>query len=75
MSTYYWSQKRKGRNPEVTWKIKAKCGVYTAGAKFCDVCLTEKTYIMLADKSEYLNVRTEILNKCRHRKKFTLEEI
>ena len=45
------------------------------GARFCDVCLTEKTYIMLADKKESLNVRSEILNKCRHMAKFTLEKI
>ena len=24
-------------------------GKYTPGAMYCDVCLTEKTYIMLAD--------------------------
>ena len=26
--------------------------VYSAGAKYCDLCLTEKTIIMLADKKK-----------------------
>ena len=31
--------------------------------------------IMLAEPKESLNVRTEILNKCRHKGKFTLAKI
>ena len=33
--------------------------VYSAGAKYCDLCLTEKTIIMLADNNS-LNIRSEI---------------
>ena len=75
LSTYVWAQRDKGKNCEISWKIRAKTGVYTAGAKFCDLCLTEKTHIMLADPLESLNVQTEILNKCRHMAKFTLGKI
>ena len=76
MSTYIWKQWEKERiYPKITWNIKAKTGVYTAGAKFCDVCITEKTLIMLADPAVSLNSRTEILNKCRHMAKFTLDNI
>ena len=64
-----------GQEHEVSWKIKAKTGVYNAGAKYCDICLTEKMHIMLADPQESLNVRSEILNKCRHKSKFTLAKI
>ena len=67
--------KNAGKRPEIVWKIKKRTSVYTAGAKFCDVCLTEKTYIMLAEPKDFLNTRTEILNKCRHKLKFTLAMI
>ncbi len=50
-----------GKEHKISWSIRAKTGVYTAGAKFCDVCLTEKTHILLADPKESLNIRTEIL--------------
>ena len=88
LSTYIWKQRDKGKfcekiaecdesvcNHSLTWNIKAKTGVYNAGAKFCDNCLTEKTYIMLADTTNMLNVITEILNKCRHMLKYTLGNI
>ena len=66
--------KRRWKNCEISWKIIAKAGTYIAGSKYCDVCLTEKMHIMLADPNESLNLRTEILNKCRHTAKFKLEK-
>ena len=75
LSSYVWKLKDSEHEHEISWNIKAKSGVYTAGAKYCDVCLTEKTHIMLANPKESLNVRTEILNKCRHKAKFTLAKI
>ena len=75
LSTHVWALKDAGKEHDISWNIRAKTGVYTAGAKFCDVCLTEKTYIMLAEPKESLNIRTEILNTCRHRAKFTLANL
>ena len=75
LSSYIWSLKDSKHEHEITWSIKAKSGVYMPGAKYCDVCLTEKTHIMLGNPKESLNVRTEILNKCRHKGKFTLAKI
>ena len=75
LSSYVWSEKDAGKSYEINWKIIARAGVYAAGSKFCDVCLTEKTHIMLADPKKSLNVRSEILNKCRHMTKCTLGKI
>jgi hypothetical protein len=36
---------------DLKWSIKEKAQVYSAGAKYCDLCLTEKNIIMLADKN------------------------
>ena len=75
LSSYVWALKDSRKEHSISWKILAKTGVYTPGARFCDVCLTEKTFIMLADPKESLNARTEILNKCRHMAKFKLGKI
>ena len=75
LSTYVHTLEDAKKEYDITWSIRAKTGVYTAGAKFCDVCLTEKTYIMLAEPKDSLNVRSEILNTCRHKAKFTLANL
>ena len=75
LSTYVHALEDDKKEYDITWSIRAKTSVYTAGAKFCDVCLTEKTHIMLAEPKESLNVRSEILNTCRHKAKFTLANL
>ena len=72
-STYVWALKDAGKSCEISWKVVAKATTYLAGSKYCDVCLTEKMHIMLADPNESLNLRTEILNKCCHMAKFKLK--
>ena len=47
---------------------------YRKGAHYCDLCLTEKVVIALADGS-YLNKRSEINSKCRHANEFKLSYI
>ena len=54
------------------WKVRAKTGIYFPGAKFCDTCITEKLFILEADKRTCLNQRTEILTKCIHMRKHSL---
>ena len=62
-----------GKKCQIWPKMEHKeAQVYSAGAKYCDLCLTEKTIIMLADKKSCLNIRSEILRKCPHISKFTL---
>ena len=53
------------------WSVKKKAQVYSEGANYCDLCLTEKTIILLADKN-YINIRSEILQNCPHIRKFPL---
>ena len=71
LSKYIWYLKDRNVNYSLTWSIKKKAHVYQAGAKYCDLCLTEKTIIMLADKN-CLNIRSEILQLCPHIKRHTL---
>ena len=75
LSSYVWTLKDAEEEYKISWNIVARTGVYTAGAKFCDLCLTEKTYFILAEPKESVNIRSEILNKCRHKSKFMLAKI
>ena len=44
----------------------------SSGGATCDLCLTEKLTILMADPCSTLNRRDEILEKCKHKRKFTL---
>ena len=66
-----WFLKDKYVRFDLKWSIKKKAQVYSAGAKYCDLCPTEKNIIMPADKN-CTNIRSEILRKCPHIRKFTL---
>ena len=72
LSTYVWECKNANLNPKITWSIKARAHAFSSGSKQCDLCLSEKVHILLADPRTTLNKRSEILYKCPHRRKFLL---
>ena len=73
LSTYIWSLKDKGEDPSIKWEIIKKCQPYACGSRRCDVCLTEKLFILSADKARCINKNTELMQKCRHSNKFKLK--
>ena len=75
LSKHVWSLKDKNILHDVKWKIKAKTGIYFPGAKYCDTCITEAMFILDAERTTSLNLRTEILSKCKHMRKFTLHDM
>ena len=76
LAGYIWDLKDEGINtPEVKFEIKEHAPSYNPNAERCLLCLTEKLRIMQASKTLYLNDRSEIFNKCRHRNKFLLSNI
>ena len=48
---------------------------YKCGGSRCNLCLAEKLAILSGDRKMMLNKRSEIVNTCRHRKKFKLKSI
>ena len=72
LSKHIWD---KGINPSpvIKWKYLQKCNTYEIGRKSCDLCLSEKYHII---KNLYqpslINKRTDIGNKCMHKRKMTL---
>ena len=77
LSHYVWKQNtefgEKIGMENIKWSIKSKTTSYRAGARYCDTCLSEKTHIALANPSEILNSRKEIVSKCPHKRYFKLK--
>ena len=74
LATYIWDCKAKDITPSVKWDIVQKCSKYKGGNRKCDLCLTEKLLI-LRNKHNPLNKRTELMAKCRHLRKFKLQAV
>ena len=74
LSTYIWSLKDKGEDPQIKWEVLKKCQPYACGARRCDVCLSEKLCILSAGTG-CINQNTELMQKCRHSNKFKLKSV
>ena len=74
LAKYVWKLKKKGLKPIVKWKILLKARPYKKGSRFCDLCMSEKTIIAIADKRS-LNKRYEMLRKCTHMNLYKLSTI
>ena len=74
LSSYIWECKSKNLVPAVKWEILKHCSKYRGGNRKCDLCLTEKLLI-LKNRDNSLNKRTELMGNCRHLRKFRLQSI
>ena len=72
LSKYLWTLKTNGIDYHLKWGTKSYACRYKCGTRRCDLCLTEKMIIALADSKFLFNKRTELISKCRHRSKFNL---
>ena len=75
LSAYVWSLKDKKEDPSVKWEIIKQCTPYVCGSRRCDVCLSEKLFILRSDPTNSINKNTELMQKCRHSNKFKLRNI
>ena len=73
LSTHIWELKNKNVPFTTSWSILGLAPSYSKNVRNCQLCLTEKTYISLADPSSTLNKRNEIISKCRHRDRLLLK--
>ena len=71
LSKHVWSLKSAATPHTIKWEICKQTQPYKCGSRRCDLCVSEKLEI-LTSKSKLLNKRSEILNKCRHSRKFKL---
>ena len=73
LSEKVWSLKDRGLDYNIRWSIVKRGRPYMNGQRSCDLCTTEKLEILLRSTDPHLlNSRSEILAKCRHKRKFSL---
>ena len=73
LSTEYWRMKEANENPRISWRIIETSKAFTPELKKCHLCLSEKFHIdTYKDQQVLLNRKSEIVSKCRHRRKFEL---
>ena len=59
LSKYIWKLSREEIEYEISWKICSLAPAYKKETQVCNLCLMEKTLILLADKNNLLNKRQE----------------
>ena len=73
LSKCIWQFKDANVTPVVTWKVAPKMFSETK-TDFCELCLTEKVFIInVVNDSPLLNKKSELLNTCRHQIKLLLK--
>ena len=71
LSTEFWKLKDANSNPQVTWKILRTAQAFKPETKKCHLCNMEKFEIAYNENPDaLLNRRSEIVNKCRHQRKY-----
>ena len=72
LSKHIWKLNDAKKNYAINWSITTSASPYSNISKRCNLCLTEKLFILKADKASLLNKRSELISKCRHENKFYL---
>ena len=72
LSSYIWKEKYKKVPHFVNWSIKARGHPFSSEGWAWDLCLTEKLVILMANQNSMLNKRDELLETCRHQRKYLL---
>lgn len=66
--------KRANVNHTIEWSIIKRAKAARNGDAVCRLCLKEATEIVFADKN-CINKRNEVMNTCRHKRKFLLKHL
>ena len=70
LSKYIWSLKEEEVEFNITWRIIRKAEAYNNISKRCNLCTTEKWFILCKPSMATLNTRVELINNCRHKNRF-----
>ena len=68
LSSLIWSLKDSSTPYKLAWHIIDQAQPYQPGKRSCNLCLAEKFHILTGE--HLINEKTELLNKCPHRRKF-----
>ena len=75
LSKTVWNAKESDINLTINWKIINQVIPYKPGQKCCNLCLTEKLEILLANQTTTLNKQSELTEKCCQKNKFKLNKL
>ena len=73
LSKYLWRLKEEKKEYTVKWKVIARAKPYTNNSKRCDLCTTEKMFLITKPHMATLNKRNELVSACRHKRRFVLK--
>ena len=69
LSKHVWSLKERGLSFNISWRILSHARPYNSASKRCNLCLSEKFFIICKPHYCTLNKRNELVSSCRHRAK------
>ena len=73
LSKHIWFLKDAKTDFTVTWKIMARARPYSNVTKRCNLCITEKFFIICKPGAATLNKRNELASACRHTAKYLIK--
>ena len=73
LSKYIWTLKNANKPFNIKWRILKKCQPYNNISKKCNLCLSEKFFIICKKELWSLNKRNELASSCHHRNRFLLK--
>ena len=72
LSQHIWSLKEKGIKYTIKFRIVDRARSYSPNSKICNLCITEKFYIITKPYMATLNKRNELGAQCRHKSKYLI---
>ena len=75
LSKYIWELKDANTEFSLSWRIVARAPAYSNATNRCNLCITEKFYIICKPNSCTLNKRNELASACRHANKYLLRNM
>ena len=73
LSKHLWQLNDQKKDFQISWRILAKAKSYSNLTKRCNLCNTEKYYILYKPNMATLNKRNELVSTSRHKRKFLLK--
>ena len=74
LSNYIWQLKEQEKSYKINWDLITKAKSYSKGQKGCNLCFTEKLFILNGDKSKLLN-KYDLMTKCLHKRKCKINKL
>ena len=75
LSKHIWMLKDSNKQFTISWTIMCHANPYNSTTRKCNLCLSEKYFIICKPHLATLNKKSELLNTCRHKSQFLLKSL